>query len=84
MHEVGIDISNHSPKNISEIDVNSFDMILTVCSDARDNCPVFPESNGQLIHHPFEDPANATENKLDVFRRVRDEIKAYLENLIRQ
>ena len=78
MAEIGIDITSQKPKNISEINVNSFDIVLTVCSDARDTCPVFPGFQGQLIHHPFDDPANAVENKLNVFRRVRDEIGVFL------
>jgi len=81
MAEINLDISNHYPKLVEEIELNKMDVIMTVCSNADENCPVFPGFNGKKIHHSFDDPANATgTNKeiLAVFCRVRDEIKDYL------
>ena len=81
MSEMGLDISQQYPKLVEEIDLNEMDVILTVCSNAEENCPVFPGFKGQKLHHSFDDPADAigTEvEKLAVFCRVRDEIKDYL------
>jgi len=81
MSEMGLDISQQCPKLVEEIDLNEMDVILTVCSNAEENCPVFPRFKGQKLHHSFDDPADAigTEaEKLAVFCRVRDEIKDYL------
>ena len=83
MQEIGIDISGHKPKYITDLDVTAFDILLTVCSDARDNCPVIPGYTGELIHQPFDDPAKAVENKLAMYRRVRDEIGMYLEEIFK-
>lgn len=73
MRELGIDISQHHSKSVDEFAGERFDYILNVCDHAKESCPVFP---GQAIriHRNFEDPAD-----LDAFRRVRDEIKSYLQ-----
>ena len=81
MAEINLDISNHYPKLVEEIELDKMDVIMTVCANADENCPVFPGFKGKIIHHSFDDPANATGNdkeKLAVFCRVRDEIKDYL------
>ena len=78
MEEIGIDISDHQSKHLDEFLENEVDTVITVCGNADQACPTFP---GQVSrhHYPFDDPAHAEgteEEKLDVFRRVRDEIRA--------
>lgn len=76
MEELGIDISGHRSKSVSEFEGQSFDYIVTVCDNARDNCPVFPGS-AQRIHWSLEDPAavqGTEEERRDAFRRIRDQI----------
>jgi arsenate reductase len=83
MREIGIDISGQRSKRVDEFAGQQFDYVFTVCDNAREACPFFP-GGGQRIHHSFEDPAGAPEDKqMDVFRRVRDEIKARLEQFVR-
>jgi len=81
MKELGIDISGHHSKNVQEFENQSFDYVLTVCDNAKESCPVFP---GHLnrIHKGFDDPAafqGTEEERLSLFRRVRDEIQDYLK-----
>ena len=76
MAEVGIDISSHTSKPLSQFLDQPVETVITVCGNADQVCPVFP---GQVNRHHwgFEDPAHATgtdEEKLAVFRRIRDEI----------
>lgn len=81
MQEVGIDLSGGRSRHMNEFLGQPFDTVITVCDPARDACPVFP-GRAERIHHTFEDPAEATgseDKKLIVFRRVRDEIRAWLE-----
>lgn len=76
MKEVGIDISNHTSKLIDPEYLNHADLVITLCGDARDRCPVTPP-NVKREHWEFDDPAKAegTEaEKWAVFQRVRDEI----------
>ena len=83
MREVGIDISGHRSKNVDEFDGQKFDYVITVCDNARENCPVFFGA-AQRLHHDFEDPAAATgseEERLAVFRRVRDQLRTYLRSV---
>ena len=80
MREVGIDISSNRSKSVDEFTDQEFDYIITVCDNARESCPVFP-GHAKRIHWSFDDPAAAEgreEEKLGVFRRVRDEIKKRL------
>ena len=77
MQEIGIDISAHRSKSMSEFMDKKVETGITVCGNADAACPIFP---GQVNRHhwPFEDPAHATgtdAEKLAVFRRVRDEIR---------
>ena len=85
MAEDGIDISNHTSNNVNEyIDVD-FDLILTVCNNAEENCPYFP-SKALKFHYNFPDPAKKTgteEEILNEFREVRDQIKAYTEKFLK-
>ena len=76
MKELGIDISGHRSKSVDEFAGQFFDYVITVCDNARDNCPVFP-SNAERIHWSFEDPAaveGSEEVRLAAFRRIRDQI----------
>ncbi len=81
MQEIGIDISGHRSKNLDEFLKQPVETVITVCGKADQVCPIFP---GQLnrYHWGFDDPAHAAgteEEKLAVFRRVRDEIKKVFE-----
>lgn len=81
MRELGIDISGQRSKNVDEFEGQRFDYVITVCDNARETCPVFFGA-AERLHHSFEDPAGCTgsnQEKLAVFRRVRDELKAYLQ-----
>lgn len=76
MAEIGIDISSHWSKTSDTFDGRWFDYAITVCDDAREACPYFPTARQQL-HWSFDDPSAASgtdEERLIVFRRVRDEI----------
>ncbi len=84
MKEVGIDISGHRSKSVDEFIGQDFDYVITVCDNAKENCPVFPAKTTR-IHWSFDDPAEASggeEEKLAVFRRVRDEIRGRLREFI--
>jgi arsenate reductase len=77
MQEIGIDISAHHSKHMNEFLGRKVETVITVCGNADQACPVFP---GQMNRHhwPFDDPAHETgtdEEKMAVFRRVRDEIR---------
>src|ERR1700680_4627471 len=81
MRELGIDISGNRSKHVDEFANQKFDYVLTVCDNAKERCPVFP-GEAIRVHQSFEDPAtlDAPEPKrLALFRRVRDEIRAYLK-----
>jgi arsenate reductase len=83
MAEDGVDISNHTSNNVNEYLGISFDMIFTVCDNAKENCPFIP-GNAIRIHHSFADPAKASGTEEDIlqhFRSVRDEIKSYCKVL---
>ena len=74
MNEIGIDISGHRSKSVDEFTGQSFDYVVTVCDNARDNCPVFPAGT-ERIHWSFEDPAAVTGSEAtrqEAFRRTRD------------
>jgi arsenate reductase (thioredoxin) len=84
MREVGIDISAHRSKSVDEFVGQEFDYLITVCDNAREDCPVFP-GGVERIHWSFDDPAAAQGNeeaRLAEFRRVRDEIRARLKAFI--
>jgi arsenate reductase (thioredoxin) len=80
LREVGIDISGNRSKSVDEFANEEIDYVLTVCDNAKENCPYFP-AKAKLIHHNFEDPAVVAgdeETRLAGFRKVRDEIENYL------
>lgn len=84
MAEDGIDISDHTSNNITEYQGIDFDLVITVCDNARERCPFFP-SQAQKFHHNFPDPAKATGSEEDVkleFGRVRAQIKDYCEAFV--
>lgn len=78
MMEVGIDLSSHYSKTVDELSGLVFDIVVTVCDSAHENCPFFP--GGKIVHVGFQDPPAMTQNMnneeeiLNVYRRVRDEI----------
>ncbi len=81
MGEVGIDISGHRSKSISEFMGQEFRYVITVCDNANESCPVFPGKT-ERIHWSFEDPAAAKgteEERKAAFRRIRDEIEARIK-----
>lgn len=74
MKEVGIDISGQRSKHVGEFENQKFDLVITVCDDAREACPFFPGAK-HALHWPFPDPPHSrlvNEDVKDEFRRVRD------------
>lgn len=83
MREIGIDISGQRSKSVDEFAGQEFDYVLTVCDSANQQCPMFPGKT-ERIHWSIEDPAAAEgdeQARLDVFRRVRDELRERLKPL---
>ncbi len=86
MAEAGVDISNQKSQNVNEFSTTQFDYVITVCGHANENCPIFPGKT-RVIHHGFDDPpklakeAQTDEEALNHYRRVRDEIKDFVESL---
>ncbi len=81
MEEIGVDISDQESKTLERYLGEPFDYVVTVCDDANEACPVFPGAKHRL-HWSFEDPSQATgseEERLKVFREVRDEIQERIE-----
>jgi arsenate reductase (thioredoxin) len=81
MEEVGIDISEQESKTLDQYLGELFDYVITVCDDANEACPFFPGAQSRL-HWSFEDPSRAEgseEERLEVFRRVRDGIEARVQ-----
>ena len=86
MKEDGIDISLHTSNNVNEYANIPFDFVITVCDNAKENCPYFP-STAKKFHHNFPDPAKAKGTKEEItneFRRVRDLIKTYCQNFVKE
>jgi arsenate reductase len=84
MDEDDIDIAGHTSNNVDEYVGINFDLILTVCDNAKENCPYFP-SNAKRFHYNFPDPAKAAgtpDEVLNEFRRVRDMIKVYCKDFV--
>jgi arsenate reductase len=86
MAEAGVDISGHRSKHVDELKDVPFDYVVTVCDNARESCPLFP-GRAKIVHRSFEDPprlaksAATEEEALAHYRRVRDEIRAFVETL---
>ena len=84
MQELGADLSDYTSKSLTQFEDQPFDLVVTVCDNARDACPVFPGAT-ETLHWPFDDPADATgtdEEKMVVFRRVRDEMREKIQNFL--
>jgi arsenate reductase len=84
MRELGIDISAGVSKSLERFAGEKFDLVVTVCDNARESCPVFAGAK-QTLHWPFDDPADAAgtdEEKMAVFRRVRDDIRAKIREYV--
>lgn len=87
MEEAGIDISSHYPKMVDEFIDMPFDYVITVCDHAKETCPAFTGRVDNRLHIGFDDPAEATgteEEVMNVFRRVRDEIKNAFYDLYKE
>lgn len=85
MDEKGIDLSMHHSKSVDDFAGQQFDTVITVCDNAKEACTVWPGAN--TIHHSFTDPAAAEgtdEERLAVFRHVRDEIESWLKDFVQQ
>ena len=86
MQEAGVDISNQHSKLVDELTVKDFDVVVTVCDTANEECPIFP-GNAKRVHASFPDPpklsrlAKTEEERLDIYRQVRDAIKMFIEHL---
>jgi arsenate reductase len=85
MSEIGIDISGQRSKSVDEFIGQDFDYVITVCDNANETCPIF-SGKTERIHQCFEDPpapgAADEATTLAVFRRVRDEIRAWLKEFV--
>ncbi|GAJ15030.1 unnamed protein product [marine sediment metagenome] len=82
MQEIGVDISHQKSKNISEISIDKISIVVTLCGDAAERCPVFP-GKVKRIHWELEDPAKAQgsqEEIIKIFQKVRDKIRSHIEN----
>ena len=86
MAEAGVDISGHHSKHVDELKQVPFDFVITVCDHANESCPIFP-GHTQVVHVGFDDPprlareAASEEEALGHYRRVRDEIRKFIEHL---
>ena len=86
MAEAGVDISEHVSKTVEDLGDIEFDYVVTVCGHAHETCPVFP-GRATVIHQGFDDPpklaegAATEEEALSHYRRVRDEIRAFVQDL---
>lgn len=91
MAEAGVDISGHRSKKADELDAVDFDYVVTVCGHANETCPMWLRGKAKVVHVGFDDPpalarelaarGATTEAQLDCYRRVRDEIRAFVETL---
>ena len=86
MREVGVDITTHHSKHPDELASVRFDYVVTVCDSAHESCPVFP-GHARVVHAGFDDPprlakgAASDAEAMPHYRRVRDEIRAFIETL---
>ncbi len=84
MADAGVDISNHTSDHVDQYLGQQFDLVITVCDNAKEACPTFPNAR-KLIHHAFDDPdiSGLTEDDSQaLFIRVRDEIRDWASNLV--
>jgi arsenate reductase len=84
MREIGIDISTHRSKHVSEFTGREFDDVITVCDAANEQCPLFP-GRARRHHRDFTDPASAggsEDQRLAAFRQTRDELRHWLTDIL--
>ena len=84
MREIGIDISTHRSKHVSEFAGREFDDVITVCDAANEQCPIFP-GRARRHHRDFTDPASvggSEEQQLAAFRQTRDELRHWLTDIL--
>lgn len=85
MKETGVDIATHQSKLLTDIPEKNFDLVITVCGNANERCPVFPDKTA-VVHVPFDDPPalarglTSEDEILSCYRKVRDQIKSFIEN----
>ena len=86
MQEEGVDITAQKSQPVDEVETIPFDIVVTVCGHADENCPVF-SCTTKVVHHGFQDPpklvqtTKTDEEALDHYRKVRDDIRAFIETL---
>ena len=90
MAEAGVDITSQKSENIADLTHIPIDVVITVCGHAHENCPIFP-GTARVIHHGFDDPPKLArelaeqgadeETQLNAYRRVRDQIRLFVEQL---
>lgn len=86
MAEAGVDISSHQSKNVADLMNVPFDYVVTVCGHAHETCPMFP-GHARVVHVAFDDPprlakeAGSEQEAMDCYRRVRDEIRDFIQTL---
>jgi arsenate reductase len=86
MAELGIDIRQHRSKSVSDLAGEAFDLVITVCDQAQQQCPIFPGET-EVMHMGFPDPAKATgteDEVMAVFRQVRDAMRAQVIPLLQE
>ena len=87
MAEAGVDISGHRSRRVDELAAVPFDVVVTVCGHANETCPMWLGRKARVVHVGFDDPprlakaAKTEQEALDHYRRVRDEIRRYIETL---
>ena len=90
MQEIGIDITSHTSDILLEETIPEIDLVVTVCDHAHDTCPVLPAAQ-RVVHQPFEDPprlareaedAGREDEALGHYRRVREEIRTFIEHVL--
>jgi len=87
MAEAGVDISQHRSKHVDELKDVAFDVVVTVCGHANESCPMWLGRKTKIVHVGFDDPpalakgAKTEDEALAPYRRVRDEIKTFVEKL---
>lgn len=84
MSELDIDISHHVPQNVDNYKAQEWDYVITVCDNAKENCPVFSGKVKHLLHIGFEDPSEAVgtpEFIMNEYHRIRDEIRSRFHEL---
>ncbi len=86
LKEIGIDISGHTSKSVDVFTNQQFDIVITVCNSAKEQCPYFPGAK-RTLHIPFEDPVGfrgTEQERLQKFREVRDQINIRMEEFYRE